>query len=121
VASKHTVLENRGGNIGDADDFSRAPLRPYTDCQRLFKQAYILWNGDMVLCCVDYARAQVLGNVAGGGVAAVWNGPVARAIRRRYIDGDYGGLPLCGSCRIGSLREVAVEEGGRRTVGEVAG
>ena len=121
VASKYTVLENRGGNIADADDYSRAPLRPYTTCQRLFKQAYILFNGDMVLCCVDYSRKQVLGNVAASSVREVWNGPVARAIRRRYIDGDYARLPLCGSCRVGSLREVTVEEGGRRVVGEVAG
>jgi hypothetical protein len=63
----------------------------------------------------------VLGNAAEAGVRAVWNGPVARAIRRRYIDGEHGRLPLCGSCRVGSLVEVAVEETGRRVVGEVTG
>jgi hypothetical protein len=121
VASKYTVLENRGGNIPGADRISRTPLRPYTTCQRLFKQAYILFNGDLVLCCVDYARQQVLGNVAAAGIRAVWNGPVAREIRRRYIDGEFGRLPLCGSCRVGSLKEIAVEETGRRVVGELTG
>jgi uncharacterized Fe-S cluster-containing radical SAM superfamily protein len=121
VVSKYTVLENLGGTMRDADAISRRPLEPYTTCARLFKQAYIMFNGDMVLCCVDYSREQVLGNISDSGIADVWNGPVAIDIRRRYIAGEFGGLPLCGACRIGSVREISVEPDGRRTVAEPAG
>ncbi len=110
IASKYTTLENRGGHIGDADDLSPSgSMEPYDNCPRPFRQAYILFNGDMVLCCVDYRRTQVLGNVARSSVREVWNGPVARGIRRAYITRDLGDLPLCGSCRIHRIREVAVD------------
>jgi len=120
VPSKHTMLENRGGNIPGADAFSRTKaMSAYTGCTRLFKQAYIMFNGDMVLCCVDYGRKQILGNVRDTSIYEVWNGPVAREIRRRYLAREFDSLPLCGSCRIDEVREVSVEEDGRETIGEV--
>ena len=115
IAAKYTTLENRGGNIEHAERYSRSGgMSHYTTCTRLFKQAYIMFNGDMVLCCVDYSRRQVLGNVADGGIAAVWNGPVAAEIRRRYLAQEFSGLPLCGGCKLDRVREVVVVPGRRR-------
>jgi hypothetical protein len=120
VEARYTFLENLGGGVAAADGMARAPLRPYTTCARLFKQAYILFNGDMVLCCADWSRRQVLGNVAARGVAAVWNGSVAREIRGRYIDRRFSDLALCGSCRVGDLREVVLDRRGRAVIAEPA-
>jgi hypothetical protein len=119
VASKYTTLENRGGNIRDAETFSRTrAMSTYTTCTRLFKQAYIMFNGDLVLCCVDYSRKQVLGNVTDSSVYQVWNGSVAREIRRRYLAHEFDGLPLCGDCKIDEVREVAVDIDGTEIVSE---
>jgi hypothetical protein len=120
VEARYTFLENLGGGVAAVDGMARAPLRPYTTCARLFKQAYILFNGDMVLCCADWSRRQVLGNVAARGVAAVWNGSVAREIRGRYIDRRFSDLALCGSCRVGDLREVVLDRRGRAVIAEPA-
>ncbi len=118
VASKYTTLENRGGNIRNAESFSRTKaMSYYTTCTRLFKQAYIMFNGDMVLCCVDYSREQVLGNITNRSIQDVWNGPVAREIRRRYLAHEFGGLPLCGNCKIDEVREIATEADGTETIG----
>ncbi|MEK7284221.1 MAG: SPASM domain-containing protein, partial [Acidobacteriota bacterium] len=118
VASKFTTLENRGGNIRNAESFSRTKaMSYYTTCTRLFKQAYILFNGDMVLCCVDYSREQVLGNIMNSSIHDVWNGPVAQEIRRRYLAHEFDGLPLCGNCKIDEVREVATEADGTETIG----
>jgi len=117
VASKYTTLENRGGNIENAESFSKSHrMRFFDTCQRLFKQGYIMFNGDMVLCCVDYSREQVLGNITGSSIHEVWNGDVAREIRRRYIACEQDRLPLCGSCKIDEVREVSVDVGGREVV-----
>ncbi len=122
VPSKYTTLENLGGNIPDASLYSRTKaLSPNTTCTRLFKQAYIMFNGDMVLCCVDYSRRQVLGNILETSIHEVWNGDVARGIRRRYLDREFAALPLCGSCRIDDAREVRVRESGRQTIRGAAG
>jgi len=119
VASKYTTLENRGGNISDAESFSRTrSMSYYTTCTRLFKQAYVMFNGDLVLCCVDYSREQVLGNIVGRSVYEVWNGPVAKEIRRRYLGHEFDKLPLCGNCKIDEIREVAIDVDGTETVGE---
>jgi uncharacterized Fe-S cluster-containing radical SAM superfamily protein len=121
VASKYTTLENRGGNIRDAESFSRTgAMSYYTTCTRLFKQAYIMFNGDLVLCCVDYSREQVLGNIVGSSIHEVWNGPVAKEIRRRYLAHEFDGLPLCGSCRIDQEREVSFDEAGREVTSEAS-
>ena len=102
VESKWTPLENRGGNITDASALApeSGPLVRFANCTRLFKQAYILFDGDMVLCCTDYTRKVVLGNVAESSIEEVWNGPKAQAMRRLYAEGRMGEIPLCRGCTI---------------------
>ena len=102
VQSKWTPLENRGGNIVAAGALAppRGPLKPYAKCTRLFKQAYILWNGDMVLCCTDYTRKVLLGNVAETSIERVWNADKAVSIRRLYAEGRMDRIPLCRDCAI---------------------
>ena len=119
IAAKYTRLENRGGNIKDADAISHSHEMTYfSTCTRLFKQAYIMFNGDMVLCCVDYSRREVLGNITDSSIEAVWNGARAREIRRRFLAHEFDRLPLCGDCRIDEVREVSIDARGRETVTE---
>jgi radical SAM protein with 4Fe4S-binding SPASM domain len=108
VSSKCTRLENRGGNIADADSFSRShDMQYFSTCTRLFKQMYIMFNGDVVLCCTDYSRKEVLGNVRERSLSDVWNGERAVDIRRKFLGDRIGELPLCGQCKID--QEVEVE------------
>jgi radical SAM protein with 4Fe4S-binding SPASM domain len=100
VQSKWTRLENRGGNTLNAQLLCKNGLRPHTHCTRLFKQAYIMFNGDMVLCCTDYTRQVVLGNLADNSIEAIWNGTKAREIRALYSSGRSDLIPLCRECEI---------------------
>jgi MoaA/NifB/PqqE/SkfB family radical SAM enzyme len=112
VSSRYTRLENRGGNIADADSFSRShQMQYFSACTRLFKQMYIMFNGDVVLCCTDYTRKHVLGNVRDRSLYEVWNGEEAVSARRRFLEGRFPELPLCGECRIDEEVEVAEEVG----------
>jgi radical SAM protein with 4Fe4S-binding SPASM domain len=122
VRSKYTRLENRGGNIPGAGELSRGgEMRPFTTCTRLMKQAYVLFNGDVVLCCTDYRKTMVLGNVAEGGLRAVWSSERAARIRRDYQRGDFSRNPLCGSCTIDREKEVeAIPRGLRQLPRRVA-
>jgi hypothetical protein len=120
VNSKYTTLENRGGNIKHAEALSQTKTMSfYTSCTRLFKQAYIMFNGDLVLCCVDYSRRQVLGNIIDSSISEVWNGPVAREIRRLYLAREFDRLPLCGSCKIDMIREVEFHADGRQVIADM--
>ncbi len=107
ISSKYTKLENRGGNIADADSFSRShQMQYFSACTRLFKQMYIMFNGDVVLCCTDYSREQVLGNVCDKSLYEVWNGELATETRRKFLSDRIGQLPLCGKCKIDEEVEV---------------
>jgi len=108
VRSKYTALENRGGNIKDAESFSvSGHMEYFSTCTRLFKQGYINFNGDMVLCCTDYSRKQVLGNIANSSIEAVWNGPKAVDIRRRFLGEQIHTIDLCRECKVD--QEVEIE------------
>jgi MoaA/NifB/PqqE/SkfB family radical SAM enzyme len=102
VESKYTMLENRGGNMKTIAAIKAGKLMPYRRCPRLFKQAYITWDGEMVLCCSDYTRQMVLGNALESSIAEVWNSPRAMDIRKDFIRGDLSQNPLCRTCLIGS-------------------
>ena len=102
VRAKWTPLENRGGNIESAQGLAPGgeKLKRFTNCTRLYKQAYILFNGDMVLCCTDYERKVVLGNVAETSIEEVWNSKKAQGIRRLFWKGRLDQIPLCKDCEI---------------------
>ncbi len=102
VESKWTPLENRGGNISITHDLApqEKPMKRFANCTRLFKQAYIMFNGDMVLCCTDYTREVVLGNITDSSIAEVWNSRKALNIRRLYSEGFMDKIPLCRTCEI---------------------
>lgn len=107
VRAKYTTLENRGGNITEVEKPQKSQeMTYYTTCTRLMKQAYIHFNGDVVLCCVDNSRKVVFGNVREQTLYEVWNSPKAVAHRRRYLNHDFEGLPLCSTRRVDQEREV---------------
>jgi MoaA/NifB/PqqE/SkfB family radical SAM enzyme len=85
----HKQIANMGLNLNE--------WQSYLWCKRLFTQAYILYNGDMVLCCVDWERTTVLGNVREKSIEEVWNGKKALSIRKKFLSGTTEGL-LCHSC-----------------------
>ncbi|MFQ5700398.1 MAG: radical SAM/SPASM domain-containing protein [Acidobacteriota bacterium] len=107
VRTKYTALENRGGNIADAESYSTTGAMQYfSTCTRLFKQGYINFNGDMVLCCTDYSRKQVLGNIRDSSIYDVWNGEKAMDIRRRFLGGRIDTIDLCCDCKVDEEVEV---------------
>ncbi|MDQ1256346.1 MAG: Radical protein [Candidatus Hydrogenedentes bacterium] len=94
-----SALENRGGNIGDAQSLNPHEMTAMGgDCVRPNREMCVLFNGDAVLCCVDWFRTTILGNVGETSVRDVWNGPRIEAIRQGLRAGD-GAVPkICRNC-----------------------
>lgn len=92
-------LENRGGNISEAADLNVGAMRSMGDCIRPSREMCILFNGDVALCCVDWHRTVVAGNVWRQPVSDVWNGPTYTRIRKALHEGDAANLPpICVNC-----------------------
>jgi MoaA/NifB/PqqE/SkfB family radical SAM enzyme len=90
-------LENRARKEITSTGLNPKTWKPFSFCNRLFEQAYILYNGDVVLCCVDWERTTILGNLWEQSLEEIWNSPLFLKIRRRYLEGDLKGL-LCQKC-----------------------
>jgi len=67
-------------------------------CTIPYWRAWILWNGDMVLCCVDWERTQVFGNIHEQSIKDIWNGEAYRKYRQRMKNRDLAGT-LCEHCQ----------------------
>ena len=94
----HT-LENRSHPYVSGKSINIKPMKPYSNCDRLMGQAYLLWNGDAVLCCVDWERTTILGNVLKQSLESVWQNEAYTQYRRNYLAGKIAGT-LCEGCKV---------------------
>lgn len=94
-----SALENRGGNIENALDLNPGEMAVREHCIRPSREMCILFNGDAALCCVDWHRVEVVGNVFEDSVLEVWNGARLKQIRDAFDREDTAALPeICVNC-----------------------
>lgn len=99
VTFKIHHMDNRAGEVvaGQRPDASPPPLK--RNCDLFLKQAYIVENGDMILCCHDWRQSVVVGNVREKSIAQVWNSDHFAGLIRQYYAGDFTNLEICRNCR----------------------
>jgi radical SAM protein with 4Fe4S-binding SPASM domain len=92
-------VTNRGGLI-DVESLGRdaieGPAR--VACQRPFVKAYVLYNGDMVLCNCDWERTTIIGNLAEEPLERLWHAASLQAIREAHRSGQLVKDSICASC-----------------------
>lgn len=82
-------IESLDLNVNDWDTF--------TWCKRLNEQAYVLYNGDMILCCNDWLRTTIMGNLREHTIKEIWNNEKYYKIRKQFLSGNVDGL-ICKAC-----------------------
>jgi hypothetical protein len=70
---------------------------PYSWCNRMFEQLYILQDGRMLMCCADWEQTGVMGNAATTPLRDIWNGDSYRHYRANFLKGDVKGT-ICDGC-----------------------
>lgn len=101
IKFKTRQLDNRANpDIVDSSDMAPADLEwKYAYyCTIPFWRAWILWNGDMVLCCVDWERTTVFGNIHEQSIKEIWNSENYKRYRWRMTNRDLSGT-LCENCQ----------------------
>jgi len=95
-----SALENRGGNIADAGLLNPHNMTPMDcNCIRPSREMCVLFNGDVVLCCVDWFRTCIVGNLEEQSVREVWNGLKLKAIRAALKRDEHAAQPtICQNC-----------------------
>ena len=91
-------MENRGTHNGiETGRISANKLSAFRWCDRLFRQAYVLYNGRMVQCCADWEQTNILGDLSSHPLKTIWNGENYTNFRRKFIAGDLSGS-ICHGC-----------------------
>jgi len=91
-------VTNRAGLI-DTDGMSKQEKGNVVfACQRPFVKAYILYNGDLILCNCDWMRTQVIGNIYDATLEELWMSPKLMEIRKNHLKGDLSKSRPCADC-----------------------
>jgi radical SAM protein with 4Fe4S-binding SPASM domain len=92
-------VTNRAGLIDlDAIGVHNVAAPQPTACQRPFVKAYVLYNGDMVLCNCDWMRTTIIGNVMQESLEDLWRSQKLMEIRRHHLRGQLPAGSLCAQC-----------------------
>ena len=100
VQSGSSPLVNRAGNVENFVElnYKKHSEQPVRLCEHLYHKMYIGYNGDVLLCCMDWRRRVVLGNVRTQTLKEVWQGEKYQHYRRQHELGRSKELELCDTC-----------------------
>jgi radical SAM protein with 4Fe4S-binding SPASM domain len=71
-----------------------------TGCVNPFRQLNILFNGECIICCHDWNRATVIGDVRTQTLEEVWNSPRINEVRRLVLRKKYDRIAACKDCSL---------------------
>jgi len=93
-------MHNYGGNVKNSHVKGRKKRYP---CYHLWLSPAIHWNGDVSICCDDYARGALLGNVKEKTIQEMWTGEKINHYRKLHLNGKYDEMPICGDCDVWNI------------------
>ena len=105
-----SVLTNRSGDLYDFNSLAiknnnvkskRINYRfthKITPCYVPFLYFNILSNGDVILCCNDYNKKIILGNVASSSIKEIWNSSQYNKIRQLLSNQKFHSVTVCKNC-----------------------
>jgi hypothetical protein len=81
-------------NLGHMPSRFRLPLRQ--SCIIPFRELSIVASGECVICCSDWQKEQVVGDVRESSLREIWGGEALREVRTELTNNVRGGL--CAKC-----------------------
>lgn len=96
--SHYIKLDNRNKNTLEYKKQVAKAIPYHKYCRRPFHTMIICWDGIVPICCADYSRSCVLGDVSLSSLYDVWNGELFYKARKELITGKFDIAKLCASC-----------------------
>lgn len=123
-------LNDRAGNIPEQTFYQLLPFSRKANesqmftmnmsgCPALYSFMGILWNGDLITCCMDWRRSNLLGNAKEDSLYNLWHGRAYQKLRDLSDAGRLEEMDLCRQCGdnkysidTGALRELIKHQAG---------
>lgn len=84
-------LQNRGGDV----DISKYEYQKHKVCPNILKLVIVI-NGDVVLCCNDYYKKHVMGNIMKTNIVDIWKSYAN--LREELLEKNIARLDICKKC-----------------------
>lgn len=94
----HAVDNRVGEDEFDSVCLDKNKHKIKRNCDLFLKQAYIVENGDMILCCHDWKQSVVVGNITNSSIREVWNSDKFKKLIYEYMEGNFDNLEICRNC-----------------------
>jgi len=86
----------------DAAPAVRAPAAMHEGeriaCAEPFMKLAVNFNGEVSVCCADWAHDTIVGDARNAPLSAIWNGARLRAFRLTHLAGKRMAITACASC-----------------------
>lgn len=97
---------NYGGNVMNASYRENKVLRKKRHpCYHFWLSPAIHWNGDVSVCCNDWGRKALLGNVKTQTMNEIWNSEMLKKYRQEQMSGNYDIPSICKDCDVWTMYE----------------
>lgn len=80
-------------------DAERIKIKRYP-CYHLWFSPAVNWDGDVSICCCDWDRIGVIGNVKYKTIAEIWQSEKIKEFRQLHLNGNYEKIELCRNCDV---------------------
>jgi radical SAM protein with 4Fe4S-binding SPASM domain len=106
ITFKHCYQENFELSIVNRNDIlvQKEILNYRKQCYLPFYKMFIDWNGDMLVCCNDWGRKGIVGNVSTSTIKELWLSEEMNTYRRSLEDGDRARQDPCKYCNISGTK-----------------
>jgi radical SAM protein with 4Fe4S-binding SPASM domain len=112
IAIDINIVNNRSGDVSSFEDIClvhqdipfkqkfihNVMLRLAGGCLTLATVFHILYDGDVIMCCNDYTKKIILGNVKNNSIKEIWNGKKYQSIRELVFNKEFEKIPGCNNC-----------------------
>jgi radical SAM protein with 4Fe4S-binding SPASM domain len=89
-------LHNYGGGMSYANNLGEVV---YT-CNYPWRTIMILFDGKIVLCCMDFDGVQVVGDANKNNIEEIWNNERYKQVREDFKKLRYNKYPVCMKCDV---------------------
>ncbi|MEK7665090.1 MAG: radical SAM/SPASM domain-containing protein [Patescibacteria group bacterium] len=74
-------------------------------CAQIFKGVQVQADGDVVPCCVDWKRINILGNINKNSLSEIWKGEKLKELQIKHLTGNKGKVEPCKDCTMNDYCE----------------